>query len=98
MALVPEGFRNEICARIALQVPGYRPVSYASKVKCPVLIQICEFDSVAPPAAAEEMASLLGDLAQVERYPIGHFEVYVGDAFERSVRDQARFFEKHLVP
>jgi fermentation-respiration switch protein FrsA (DUF1100 family) len=96
MALVPEGFCNEICARIALQVPSYRPVTYASKVKCPVLIQICEQDSVAPPAAAEEMASALGALAEVERYPIGHFDVYVGDAFERSVRDQTRFFETHL--
>ena len=71
-------------------------MAYASKVKCPVLLQICEQDSVAPPAAADEMASALGALAAVARYPIGHFDVYVGDAFERSVRDQTRFFETHL--
>jgi hypothetical protein len=32
----------------------------------------------------------------VKRYPIGHFDVYVGDGFERAVSDQLAFFAKHL--
>jgi|GEM_PF-1710919 len=29
-------------------------------------------------------------------YPIGHFDIYVGDDFEKGVGDQLAFFKKHL--
>jgi len=34
--------------------------------------------------------------AEVKHYPIGHFDIYTGDNFEKSVSDQLAFFEKHL--
>ena len=27
---------------------------------------------------------------------IGHFDIYIGDNFEKAVSDQLEFFEKHL--
>jgi len=96
-ALVPKDFRNEVCARIGLQVGSYRPVRYARKVQCPALIQICEKDSVAPIEAAEKTASAIGPLAEVKRYPIGHFDIYQNDDFKRSVADQIDFFNRHLL-
>jgi hypothetical protein len=35
---------------------------------------------------------------QVKLYPEGHFEIYVGDAFERVIADQLDFLEKNLRP
>ena len=96
LALCPPGFRCEVAARIALGVGLYRPVSYASRVRCPVLVQICEHDSVAPPAAAEKVVAALGRHGEVQRYPIGHFEPYFGAPFERSVSDQLAFLRRHL--
>jgi hypothetical protein len=33
----------------------------------------------------------------VRTYPVGHFDVYVGEAFERSVSDQLHFLTRHLT-
>ena len=40
--LAPAGFVNEACARIAVRGDKYRPITYASRVRCPVLLQICD--------------------------------------------------------
>jgi hypothetical protein len=34
--------------------------------------------------------------AEVKYYPIGHFDIYIGDDFEKAVSDQLEFFKKHL--
>jgi pimeloyl-ACP methyl ester carboxylesterase len=95
-ALAPEGFRFEVAARVALTVGLYRPVSHAARVRCPVLVQVCEHDSVAPAEAAERVIAKLGPFAEARRYPIGHFEPYFGAPFERSVFDQLAFLQRHL--
>ena len=96
--LAPPDFRFEVAARIGLTAGLYRPVRYAGRVRCPVLVQICERDSVAPVAPAEQVVRLLGSLAETQRYPIGHFEPYFGAHFERSVSDQLAFLQRHLAP
>jgi pimeloyl-ACP methyl ester carboxylesterase len=96
--LAPPGFRFEVAARIGLTVGLYRPVRYASRVRCPVLVQICQRDSVAPVDAAEQVIRLLGSHGEAQRYPIGHFEPYFGEPFERSVSDQLDFLQRHLRP
>lgn len=95
--LAPPDFRFEVAARIALTVGLYRPVRYADRVRCPVLVQVCERDSVAPVAATERASALLGPHAEARRYPIGHFEPYFGAHFERSVSDQVAFLQRHLA-
>jgi len=97
-ALLPPGARVEVAARIALSIAFYRPVNDARRVRCPVLVQVCERDSVAPAAAAEQAIAGLGARAEVQRYPIGHFEPYFGEHFERSVADQLGFLRTHLAP
>ena len=96
--LAPPGFRFEVAARIGLTAGLYRPVRYASRVRCPVLVQVCERDSVAPVAPTEEVIRLLGSHGEARRYPIGHFEPYFGEHFERSVSDQLAFLQRHLHP
>jgi pimeloyl-ACP methyl ester carboxylesterase len=96
--LAPPGFRFEVAARIGLTAGLYRPVRYADRVGCPVLVQVCERDSVAPVASAEQVIRLLGSRGEAVRYPIGHFEPYFGVHFERSVSDQLEFLQRHLRP
>jgi pimeloyl-ACP methyl ester carboxylesterase len=95
-ALAPPGFRFEVAARVALGVAFYRPVQEAAQARCPVLVQICMKDSVAPIAASEEVVRRLGARGEVCRYDIGHFEPYFGAPFERSVADQVEFLQRHL--
>lgn len=94
--LTSEHFINEVCARIVIRSDKYRPVKHAKNVRCPVLLQICDNDSITPKRAAEETANKLRKYAEVKHYPIGHFDIYIGDNFERSVSDQLAFFQKHL--
>jgi len=97
-ALAPPGFRFEVAARIALTIGLYRPVRYADRVRCPVLVQVCEHDSVAPVESAERVLARLGPDGEARRYEIGHFEPYFGTHFERSVGDQVEFLCRHLRP
>ncbi len=97
-ALSPANFVNEACARITIRGDKYRPVKHAKDVHCPVLLQICENDELTPISAVKETVEILGDLAEVKTYPIGHFDIYLGDNFRKSVADQLEFFKKHLGP
>jgi pimeloyl-ACP methyl ester carboxylesterase len=96
--LTPPDFRFEVAARIGLTAGLYRPVRYARQAGCPVLVQVCERDSVAPVDSAEQAIRLLGSRGEARRYPIGHFDPYFGEHFERSVSDQLEFLQRHLRP
>ena len=93
--LVSENFVNEMCARAILRSHGYRPDKCIRNVRCPILIQICDYDSLAP--ISPETEKVLRKHAEVKRYPIGHFDIYVGENFERAVSDQLDFLRKHLL-
>ena len=94
--MAPADFVNEACARITIRGDKYRPVTRASEVHCPALFQICDYDELTPVGAIEKTAGELGELAQVIRYSIGHFDIYSGDGFEQSVSDQVAFLQLHL--
>ena len=92
----PHDYVNLACARIILRANRYRPVKNARNVRCPVLLQICDHDGITPPSAARETEKNLGKYGEVKHYPIGHFDIYTGSNFERSVSDQLDFFQRHL--
>ncbi|MCP4750813.1 MAG: prolyl oligopeptidase family serine peptidase [Proteobacteria bacterium] len=94
--LLPDSYVNQACARIILRGGFYRPVETAQDIQCPVLLQISENDSLIPMSASEETIRKLGDLVEVRTYSVGHFEIYTGKSFERSVGEQIDFFKKHL--
>lgn len=97
LKLVPEGqtVRNEVAARIGVTVLGYRPGRLAAKVGCPILFCVCDNDSVAPAGPTLRYAAR-APRGTVHRYPEGHFDIYVGDAFERVVADQLAFLDRNL--
>jgi fermentation-respiration switch protein FrsA (DUF1100 family) len=98
--LVPEGstWRNEVAARIALRLGRHRPVRRAKRVACPALIQVVEDETVVVNRPAERVAR---DAPQGElrSYPgLNHFDVYVGEGFERLNADQVDFLRRHVLP
>ena len=98
-ALVPPDskWRDEVGARIMLQVARYRPIRSAAKVRCPLLMCVCDEDQVTPPGPAVK-AALAAPKGELRRYPIGHFEIYGGQrGFEQAVTDQTAFLVRHLL-
>jgi len=89
--------RNEVAARVMLHVGLWRPVKDALRVSCPVLVCVCDADATTPPAPALQMA-LNAPRGEVARYPIGHFDIYLGEAFERAAEDQVAFLQRVLLP
>lgn len=95
--LAPKDFVNEICARILVRMDKYHPIKYVPRMDCPVLLQICEEDTITtPPKLVEKALQQLGELGEVIRYPIDHFDVYLGENAERAVADQVQFYQRHL--
>ena len=50
-------WRNEVCARTALEVAFNRPIRFAPRVRCPLLVQAGTADRVAPLATARRACS-----------------------------------------
>lgn len=94
--IAPDDFVNEVCARILIRMDKYHPIKHTSKVRCPVLFQVCDKDIALPLKVFERAKKRLGRLAEVIHYPIDHFDIYAGDNFERAVNDQLEFFKKHI--
>jgi dienelactone hydrolase len=97
-AITPPGstWRNEIAARIALHVGSYRPGRKAGKIRCPILFCVADNDDLTRPGPVLK-AARKAPRAELKRYPISHFEIYVGKWFERAVADQADFLRRHLL-
>ncbi|MGB3769715.1 MAG: alpha/beta fold hydrolase [Rhodococcus sp. (in: high G+C Gram-positive bacteria)] len=98
LALQPEGasFSNEVAARFALAITRYFPGRAAKRITAPVLFCVCDPDTVAPTKATLRHAAKAPN-GQIEVYPYGHFDIYVGDAFEHVVADQIAFLQR-VVP
>lgn len=88
---------NAIAARLALTLALYRPVRALKRTgSTPILICACDHDTVAPVGPTVRAAERCPNV-QLNRYPYGHFEIYLGEAFERAVSDQLAFLHQHLA-
>jgi pimeloyl-ACP methyl ester carboxylesterase len=89
-------WRNEIDASLGGQLGAYRADRSASRITCPVLMQIADFDRGAPPQAAAKAA--FKARAEVRHYPCDHFGVYAGQQFfDPVVTHQIAFLLRHLA-
>ncbi|NGX07751.1 alpha/beta fold hydrolase [Mycobacteroides franklinii] len=95
LAIAGPSWRNEIDATVGTQLASYRPTRYASRINCPTLVQIADFDRAAPPYAAAKAA--FKARAEVRHYPCDHFGVYQGqEYFDSVVSHQISFLTRHL--
>jgi pimeloyl-ACP methyl ester carboxylesterase len=97
LAVAGPTYENAFCARALLDLVRNRPVTRAAALPCPTLFQIADRDAICPPAAVEKAAWEATGRAEVRRYPIGHFDIYVGEGRERSIADQLHFLRRHLA-
>jgi cephalosporin-C deacetylase-like acetyl esterase len=96
-ALAGPTWRNEVCARAALEVALNRPTRMAAQLRTPMLVQVGENDRVAPPEAAWAAARKAGPYAEVHNYPVDHFDVYAGSWQEQILADQLDFLTRQLT-
>lgn len=96
-ALIPPGLQHEgkVAARVGLAISRHFPGHYAKKVRCPILFAICEQDSVAPAGPTLRYARQ-APKGEITSYPIGHFDIYIGDAFKQAIADQLAFLQRHV--
>lgn len=95
LAIAGPAWRNEIDATVGTQLASYRPARYASRINCPTLVQIADFDRAAPPYAAAKAA--FKARAEVRHYPCDHFGVYQGqECFDAVIDHQIWFLARHL--
>lgn len=94
-AIQGPSFRNEYCARAALGATMNRPIRQVARVRCPILFQVAERDTVAPPLAAGKAAAL-APAAELLRYPVEHFDVYVGETRDAVLADEVGFLRREL--
>jgi pimeloyl-ACP methyl ester carboxylesterase len=87
-------FQNRVCARFMVEKQGFNPIDYADKVDCPVHFAICEFDNLVSPDSYKRVAEILGEKADIHVYLIGHFDIYLGEDFEKAVTNQIKFLKK----
>ncbi len=95
--LVPDdaGWKNEVAARIFLRIGLYRPLQKAHDVTCPFLVCLADKDHITPVAPALEAVDRAPQ-GELRRYPLEHFEIYIGEGFEEAVVDQIEFLKRHL--
>ncbi len=98
LGLVPEGFafRNEVAARIALHVLFYRPGRSAAKLQCPVLCSASATPTASRPPDPPCATLRRRRESEIKRYPEGHFDIYMGEPFERVTTDQLEFLQRRL--
>ncbi|WSA81838.1 alpha/beta hydrolase [Streptomyces sp. NBC_01799] len=95
-ALAGPTWRNEVCARAALEVGFNRPIASASRVTCPWLVQVGINDTIAPPHTGRRAVTKTGARAELREYPWDHLDVYVGPGQEQALADQLDFLRRAL--
>lgn len=87
-AISPPGYEwpNEAPARITLRLASYRPGRRAKEIRCPILFCIGDRDVTTPPEPALK-AGAAAPRGEIRRYPVAHFEGYLGEWFERFSAD-----------
>lgn len=88
-------WRNETLARFTLTTAFYRPGRSARRVRCPLLVCLADGDLLIPPKPALTMVRA-APRGELRRYPVGHFTMYFGEAFERAVGHQTAFLSRCL--
>jgi fermentation-respiration switch protein FrsA (DUF1100 family) len=85
---------NRYTPRVSLR--NYRPYAKLAKLSCPVLVVVADNDRTTPPEPAVKAAGRAPH-AQLVRHPIGHFDLYTGEWFERVVAEESAFLTRHLL-
>jgi len=85
-----------VSAIFAFKIGFWRPGKNMKKLCAPMLVCVCDRDSVAPPAPTVAYARS-SPMCETMRYPYGHFDIYTGAPYEEVTTDQLAFLRR-VVP
>jgi pimeloyl-ACP methyl ester carboxylesterase len=88
-------WQQAVAARSALRMGLYRPGRWAARVRCPILVVVCDQDqsALAGPAIRAAHRAPRSELVHL---PGGHYAPFL-DQHERAVEVQLGFLRRHLV-
>lgn len=88
-------WQQAVAARSALSFGFYRPGRHASRVRCPLLVLVCDQDqsALAEPAVSAAKRAPYGELV---RMPGGHYEPFLG-GHEQATEAELSFLGRHLL-
>jgi pimeloyl-ACP methyl ester carboxylesterase len=88
-------WQQQVAARSALRVGFYRPGRAASRVRCPLLVLVCDHDqsALAGPAVRAANRAPRGELVRMAG---GHYEPFL-DGHELAVEAELSFLRRHLL-
>lgn len=88
-------WRNEVDCAVGMEVGAIHSNSAAKKLRCPLLVQIADFDRYVPAHSIAKTA--VYGRAQVHHYPCDHFDVWPGRPwFDPAVEHQVAFLTRTL--
>ena len=88
-------WQQAVAARSVLQVGLYSPGRYASRVRCPLLVLVCDQDQSALSGPAVRAARRAPN-AELIRLPGGHYQPFLG-GHEQAVEAELSFLRRHLL-
>ncbi|MBU9765384.1 alpha/beta hydrolase [Mycobacterium sp. TNTM28] len=93
--MVSPTWRNEVAPRALIEMMRYRPVDFAPRVGCPLLVSLGADDAETTPDRARALAQAAPG-GEVLEYPVSHFDFYTEDVRRRVVADQLAFLQRVL--
>lgn len=88
-------WRNEVCARTALELGMQRPGRHAKDLPCPALFQVADLDQTVSSPAIIKAAGAATGRARVRRYPCDHLDA-VGAQRTALAAHQVQFLDSVL--
>jgi pimeloyl-ACP methyl ester carboxylesterase len=88
-------WRQVVAARSALRLAFATSGREAARVRCPLLVVVCDDDRSAPPGPALRAAARAPQ-AEVVHLPGGHYAPFQGE-HERAVEAEVAFLQSHLM-
>ncbi|MFE4550528.1 alpha/beta hydrolase [Streptomyces sp. NPDC056785] len=88
-------WERTVAARIVLRLGGYRPGLHAPRIRCPLLVVVCDQDLSALPGPAVEAAHNAPD-AEVLHLTGRHYAPFL-DAHEEAVEAEIAFLRRQLT-
>ena len=88
-------WQQSVAARSVLRLGFYRPGRQTSKVRCPLLVVVCDQDRSAL-AGPSVRAARRAPNAELVRLPGGHYEPFLG-GHEQAAEAELSFLRRHLL-
>jgi fermentation-respiration switch protein FrsA (DUF1100 family) len=88
-------WQQAVAARSALRLGFYRPGRATSRVRCPLLVLVCDQDQSALPGPALRAAQR-APRAELVHLPGGHYQPFL-DGHEQAVEAELSFLRLHLL-